>query len=414
MKRTLIELRESVRMALESVAAHKLRSGLTLLGVLVGVFSIILVMTTMRALKNRIEGELGQLGGQTFVIQRMPGAYFGGPEGFMKFFRRQPITLAQARTLQTKATLAAQVGLRASIMGGVELSSPYGKTPPNVQLEGATPEVFPTANWNIVEGRALLESDVASARDVCVLSESAAKALFRLGSAVGERIKYNALTFTVVGVLQQVSSSGEDRGLAVIPITTGLNRFGRRRDISIMVQARTPAAFSETMEQCRGALRAIRKVPPGKEEDFEMVSSDSMIAQFQQVTFAVRAGLAVVSSISLIAAGIGIMNIMLVSVTERTREIGVRRALGAKRRNILIQFIVEAVVLCEIGGVLGIVSGLIGANALAIYLLKLPPAFPADWALIGLGVCSLVGIIFGSYPAYKAAHLDPIESLRHE
>ena len=414
MKRTLIELRESVRMALESVAAHKLRSGLTLLGVLVGVFSIILVMTTMRALKNRIEGELGQLGGQTFVVQRMPGAYFGGPEGFMKFFRRQPITFAQARLLQTKANLAAQVGLRASIMGGVELSSPYGKTPPNVQLEGATPEVFPTANWNIIEGRALLESDIASSRDVCVLSESAASALFRHGSAVGERIKYNALTFTVVGVLQQVSSGGDDRGLAVIPLTTGLNRFGRRRDISIMVQARTPAAFSETMEQCRGALRAIRKVPPGKEEDFEMVSSDSMIAQFQQVTFAVRAGLAVVSSISLIAAGIGIMNIMLVSVTERTREIGVRRALGAKRRNILIQFIVEAVVLCEIGGVLGIVSGLAGANALAIYLLKLPPAFPADWALIGLGVCSLVGIVFGSYPAYKAAHLDPIESLRHE
>ncbi len=414
MKRTWIELRESIRMALESLAAHKLRSALTLLGVLVGVFSIILVMTAMRAMKNKIEGELGQLGGQTFVIQRMPAAYYGGSEGFMKFLRRQPITLAQAQALQRKTTLAAHVGLRASVMGGVELSSPYAKTPPNVQLEGATPEVFPAADWNIVEGRALLESDVTAARDVCVLSESVAKALFRQGTAVGERIKYAALTFTVVGVLQPPASSAEDRGLAVIPITTGLNRFGRRRDISIMVQAPTPAAFSDTMEQCRGALRAIRKVPPGKEEDFEMVSSDSMIAQFQQVTFTVRTGLAVVSSISLVAAGIGIMNIMLVSVTERTREIGVRRALGAKRRNIMIQFIVEAVVLCEIGGVLGVAAGLLGANALAIYLLKLPPAFPADWAFIGLAICSLVGIVFGSYPAYKAAHLDPIESLRHE
>ncbi len=414
MKRASIELRESIRMALESIAAHKLRSALTLLGVLVGVFSIILVMTAMRAMKNKIEGELGQLGGQTFVIQRMPGAYFGGPEGFVKFWRREPITLAQAQALQAKATLAAHVGLRSSLMGGVELSSPYARTPPNVQLEGATPEVFPAANWNILEGRALIESDVASARDVCVLSESAAQALFRHGSAVAQRIKYAALTFTVVGVLQQAASSGDDRGLSVIPLTTGLNRFGRHHDISIMVQAPTPAAFSETMEQCRGALRAIRKVPPGKEEDFEMVSSDSMIEQFQRVTFAARTGLAVVSSIALIAAGIGIMNIMLVSVTERTREIGVRRALGAKRRNILIQFLVEAVVLCEIGGVLGVVSGLLGANALAIYLLKLPPAFPADWALIGLAICSLVGMVFGSYPAYKAAHLDPIEALRHE
>lgn len=414
MKRALIEFRESIRMALEAIATHKLRSALTLLGVLVGVFSIILVMTAMRAMKNKIEGELGQLGGQTFVIQRMPGAYFGGPEGFMKFIRRQPITLAQAQALQKKATLAGQIGLRSSLTGGAELNSLNAKTPPNVQIEGATPEIFPAANWNIIEGRALLESDVASARDVCVLSASVAQALFPHSSAVGERVKYVGLTFTVVGVLQSTSAGDQDRAIAVLPITTGLNRFGRRRDISIMVQARTPAAFSETMEQCRGALRAIRKVPPGKEEDFEMVSSDSMIEQFQRVTFAVRAGLGVVSSIALVAAGIGIMNIMLVSVTERTREIGVRRAIGARKRNIMVQFIVEAVVLCQIGGLAGVLLGLAGANALAIYLLKLPPAFPADWAIIGLVICSLVGVIFGSYPAYKAANLDPIESLRHE
>jgi len=414
MKRSLIEFRESIRMALEAIAAHKLRSALTLLGVLIGVFSIILVMTAMRAMKNRIEGELGQLGGQTFAIQRMPTAFFGGPEGFMKFLRREPITLAQAQALKKKLTLATHVGFRSTLMGSVELNSLDAKTPPNVAIEGATPEVFPAANWNIVEGRALLESDVASSRDVCVLSESLAQALFRRGSAVGQRVKHAALTFTVVGVLQQTSSSDQERGLMVVPITSGLNRFGRRRDISIVVQAPTPAAFLETMEQARGAFRAIRKVPPGKEEDFEMISSDSMIAQFQQVTFAVRTGLAFVSSIALIAAGIGIMNIMLVSVTERTREIGVRRALGARKRNIMVQFIVEAVVLCEIGGLAGVLLGMAGANALAIYVLKLPPAFPADWAIIGLVICSLVGVIFGSYPAHKAANLDPIESLRHE
>ncbi|MEQ1860379.1 MAG: ABC transporter permease [Chthoniobacteraceae bacterium] len=414
MKRTLIEFRESVRMALEALTAHKLRSALTLLGVLVGVFSIILVMTAMRAMKNKIEGELGQLGGQTFIIQRMPGAYFGGPEGFMRYLRRKQITLADAQAFQKKATLAGHVGLRSSHIGSVELTSRFSKTPPNVQIEGATPEVFPAANWTVIEGRALLESDVASARNVCVLSESVALALFQRGSAVGERIKHAALTFTVVGVLQQASSSEQERGLCVIPITTGLNTYGRRRDVSILVQAPSPGAFIETMEQSRGILRAIRKVPPGEEEDFEMVSSDSMIQQFQRVTFAVRTGLALVSSISLIAAGIGIMNIMLVSVTERTREIGIRRAIGARKRNIMVQFIVEAVVLCQIGGLTGVLLGMAGANALAIYLLKLPPAFPADWAVIGLVICSLVGVVFGSYPAYKAANLDPIESLRHE
>ena len=168
------------------------------------------------------------------------------------------------------------------------------------------------------------------------------------------------------------------------------------------------------MEQSRGLLRSIRKVPPGDEDDFEVLSSDSMIAQFEKVTFAVRTGLALVSSIALVAAGVGIMNIMLVSVTERTREIGIRRAIGAKKRNIMTQFIIEAIVLCELGGVLGVALGMAGANALAIYVLKLPPAFPLDWAIIGLVICSLIGVIFGSYPAYKAAHLDPIESLRYE
>jgi len=163
----------------------------------------------------------------------------------------------------------------------------------------------------------------------------------------------------------------------------------------------------------RGALRVIRKVPPGAEDDFEIFSNDSIIAQFNAFTLAVRVGIAVVSSIALLAAGVGIMNIMLVSVTERTREIGIRRAVGAKKRNIMTQFILEAIVLCQVGGVLGVVLGILGGNA-AAYFLKLSPAIPFDWVVIGLGICSLVGIVFGTYPAYKAANLDPIESLRYE
>jgi putative ABC transport system permease protein len=150
----------------------------------------------------------------------------------------------------------------------------------------------------------------------------------------------------------------------------------------------------------------------GKRDDFE-ISNDSLIGQFKSFTFAVRIGVAVVSSIALLAAGIGIMNIMLVSVTERTREIGIRRAIGAKKRNIMTQFIMEAVVLCELGGAIGVILGIAGGNA-AAYFMKVPPAIPIDWIIIGLFICSLVGIIFGTYPAYKAANLDPIESLRYE
>ena len=157
----------------------------------------------------------------------------------------------------------------------------------------------------------------------------------------------------------------------------------------------------------------IRKVPPGEEDDFEIFSNDSLIAQFKTFTFTVRVGVAVISSIALLAAGIGIMNIMLVSVTERTREIGIRRAIGAKKRNIMTQFIMEAVVLCEVGGAIGVVLGIVGGNA-AAYFMKVPPVIPVDWVIFGLLICSVVGIVFGTYPAYKAANLDPIESLRYE
>ncbi|MGB8169922.1 MAG: ABC transporter permease [Chthoniobacteraceae bacterium] len=413
MKRFLAELRESFLMALDAIATHKLRSALTLLGVLVGVFSIILVMTAMRAMQNNIEKELGQLGSKTFAIQRLPGAYFGGPEGFMKFLRRKDITYAQAATFKKKATFAAAVGLDASFFS-IDVTSRYASSPPNVSFEGVTPGTFTTNNWTITEGRPLLDADVESARDVCVLSDDLAKALFPRGSPAGQRIKINAISYTVVGVFERAGSTEGAKSSVLIPITTGLNRYGRRREIPIFVQAQDPASFADTMEQARGLLRSIRKVPPGAEDDFEIVSSDSMIAQFEKVTFAVRTGLALVSSIALVAAGVGIMNIMLVSVTERTREIGVRRAIGAKKRDIMTQFIIEAIVLCEIGGILGVVLGMGGANVLAIYVLKLPPAFPVDWAILGVVICSLIGVIFGSYPAYKAAHLDPIESLRYE
>jgi putative ABC transport system permease protein len=413
MKSSFGELRESLSMALSAIAAHKLRSTLTLLGVLVGVFSIILVMTAMRAMQNNVEKELGQLGSRTFVIEKMPQTFFGRPTDFMKFLRRPDITLQQARRLKARVTLAEQVGYRSSFFAG-DVTSRYSKSPPNVSLQGGTPGIIPASNWIIVEGRPLLDADVDSARDVVLLSKLLAEQLFPQGSPVGQRIKIAAISYTVVGILSKQSSANEEGGVALIPITTALNRYGRWRSLTLMIQAPNLETFEDTMEQARGAFRSIRKVPPGEPDDFELLTSDSMITQFEKVTFAVRTGLTLVSSVALLAAGVGIMNIMLVSVTERTREIGIRRAIGAKKRNIMTQFIIEAIVLCEIGGILGIASGMLGANALAVYLLKLPPAFPLDWAVIALVICSLIGIIFGSYPAYKAANLDPIESLRYE
>jgi putative ABC transport system permease protein len=341
--------------------------------------------------------------------------YFGGPEGFEKFWRRKNITLQQARRLEEKATLARSVGIESFFWGG-QVETKYQKTDPNVQLLGETPGSFPPKNWIVRDGRGLIDADVDSARDVCVLANTLATNVFPRGSPVGQLVKINGINYNVVGVLAPKGGAlgGEQDNFAVVPITTALNRFGYSwRSLTILVQARDQASYDDTLEQVRGALRVIRKVPPGGEDDFEIFSNDSLIGQFNTFTRAVRIGVVVVSSIALIAAGVGIMNIMLVSVTERTREIGIRRAVGAKKRNIMTQFIMEAIVLCEVGGVIGVALGILGGNATA-YFLKLPPAIPLDWIVLGLVICSIVGIIFGTYPAYKAANLDPIESLRYE
>jgi putative ABC transport system permease protein len=442
-RRTLVlllgETRESFSMALNAITAHILRSALTLLGVLIGVFSIIVVMTAMRVLEHNVENNLAQLGSQTFAIQKWPQVQFGNNADWEKYWRRPNITFKQGRDVEERttpavagvpdlgnalgqgsviaerATLAAAVGVEGTFWGG-QISTRYAKTAPNVQLLGDTPGSFPAHNWIVDEGRIFDQGDVDSARSVCVLGNALAKTIFPFGSALGEEVKINGINYAVIGVLEAKGGSvgGNQDNFAVIPLSTALRRYGLRwNGLSIMVQARNAAVYADCEEQVRGILRDVRKVRPGDPDDFEMYSNDSLIEQFKSFTRAVRIGVMVVSSIALLAAGVGIMNIMLVSVTERTREIGVRRAVGAKRRNIMAQFILEAVVLCEVGGVIGVGFGIAGGNLLA-WVMKVPPVIPIDWIVLGLTLCSIVGIVFGTYPAWKAANLDPIESLRCE
>jgi putative ABC transport system permease protein len=411
------ELKDSFLMAITAVVAHKLRSALTLLGILVGVFSIIIVMTSMRAMQQKIESDLNQLGGQTFVVQTFSQLHFEGNGNEQSYWRRKRIDLAQATELARRATLPLSIGVEDNGVVSGQIISRYAKSQPNVQLSGETPGSFPAQNWIVAQGRALLESDEDGLRDVCVLGSTLADDLFPFGSPLGDRIELNGVKYNVVGVLEAkgATQGGREDEFALIPITTAITRYEDKRwiNLSILVQARSPADYDATVDQVRGLMRQLRKVPPGQPDDFEISSNDSLIEQMKSITFKIRMGISLVSSVALLAAGIGIMNIMLVSVTERTREIGIRRAIGAKKRTIMAQFILEAVVLCEVGGVAGVALGVAGGDLLAV-LMHLPKVLPLDWVFIGLGICSLVGIVFGTYPAYKAANLDPIESLRYE
>ncbi len=407
------EMIEMIRMALNAVRTHVLRSSLTILGIFIGVFSIIAVMTGIRVLQSNLESAMSGLGANTFQFQRSPAIHFDDID-WEKILRRRRFFAANMKRIQEKSTLAQAVSATASFGVG-EASSKFARTNPNITGVGVTPDGFITQNWTVLDGRGFSEADDTSGRRVCVLGADLAEKLFPLGSPVGQSVKFCGISYNVIGLLARRGSLfGQSRdNFLAIPLGTALRLYGQSLSLSIQVQAPGRDTYQDVLEQARGAMRTMRRVEPGIEDDFEIVSNESSVGQFRDLTSAIRLGAAVISSIALLAAGIGIMNIMLVSVTERTREIGIRRAIGARKRSVMIQFVAEAILLSEIGGVLGVIAGIAFGN-LICFLVQAPPVIPFDWAAIGLGICSAVGIIFGTYPAWKAANLDPIDSLRYE
>ncbi|CUT03435.1 ABC transporter permease [Candidatus Kryptobacter tengchongensis] len=407
------EIVESLIMVWDSVKANKLRTFLTLIGIIVGVFSIIVVMTGVRVLQKNVESSLNFLGANTFQIQKYPAVMIGH-SNWAKYRNRKDITYEQAIYVAKNATLPEAVAIQA--WTGPKIIQ-YGdlRTNPNIIIQGEMPEGFITNNWTIQEGRALFEDDLEFSRFVAVLGANVAKKLFPNTDPIGKKVKIDGYDFLVIGVIKELGGmfGGQADNFVVIPLTTFLNLYGKDRSLNILVKAKSRELYDETVEQVTALLRAVRKVPPGAENDFEIFSNESLIKQFNDLTFALRVGALVVSMIALVAAGVGIMNIMLVSVTERTREIGIRKAVGATKRNILTQFLFEAIALSQFGGIIGIILGVIGGNTLAL-ILKTTPIIPYDWVILGFVICSAVGIIFGVYPAWKAASVDPVESLRYE
>ncbi|MGA9117571.1 MAG: ABC transporter permease [Bacteroidota bacterium] len=412
----LATLRESTLMALSAIRANKLRSALTLLGIVVGVFSIIAVMTAMGVLRNSIEEGMAQLGANTFQIQKFPVEFGSDHETRRRLRNRKNITYEQALEVQRKATLAEAVGIEAWQFGKTVV---WGgrKSNPNVSVCGENLDGLITNDWVVGRGRGLTTEDLDQARRVAILGISVAEKVFpEYADPVGESVRIDGQIYEVVGVFEKKGNAlgeGQDN-FAVIPITTYFGIYGKHaRSINIMVKALNREVFEDCLDQTRSILRAARNVPPGAEDDFAYFSNDRIIEQFNEITSGFRLGVLLVSSIALLAAGVGIMNIMLVSVTERTREIGIRKAVGAMRRDVLAQFMTEAIILSQLGGVAGVLLGIVGGNVVSI-LLEIPAVVPWDWAALGLAVCTLVGLAFGVYPAWKAATLDPIESLRYE
>ncbi|NOS84920.1 MAG: FtsX-like permease family protein [Ignavibacteria bacterium] len=411
-----MNIKESFFSALNSIRANKLRASLTLLGIVIGVFSIIGVMTLLDALQKGIDSGLSQLGTSTFQVQKWPATFVSGPGKWRKYEKRKPITIDEGYRLKELAVLPKYVGLE-DWSGGKTVKYGSEQTNPNFQMGGVTTEFLPANNHTLSEGRFFTEEEVKSTRNIAVVGMEVVDKLFPFTSPLDKEIEIDGNRFTIIGVL---TAKGENLGqsqdnLVLVPLYTIDKIYGARKDrsLNITVSAYSKAQLDETQEEVIGLMRQIRKVPPGEENDFEIWSNESLVREANNFTIYFKYGAGVISFISLIAAGIGIMNIMLVTVTERTKEIGIRMAIGAKRSNILTQFLFEAILLCELGGLIGIAVG-IGIGNLLGSIFNFPVTIPYDWVAIGVIVCSLIGIIFGTYPAFKAAKLNPIDALRYE
>jgi putative ABC transport system permease protein len=412
--------RELLAMSLGAIVANKLRSSLTLVGIVVGVASIIAVMTAIALIQATMEKEMSVLGTQVFQVQKWPAGGFNSAAQMRKAMRRPPLTLAQADAVRQQVPTVDLVGSELWDFGfTVEYKGE--RTNPNISICGGTPEYAPNNTHYVGRGRNLSPMDVRSAAPVVVIGHAIAEKLFPFVDPIGREVIVDRRRYQVVGVFDEKNSAfgGRFNSYVLMPVTTFLkvygptDRDGQLRSVNITVRAKTPELMPEAIEQTRQVLRRVRGVHPGQEDNFEFFSSLSLIEQFNKMSLGVKIAGFVIGIIALVVAGIGIMNIMLVAVTERTREIGLRKALGARAASIRNQFLIEAVVLCNLGGLVGVVLGFALGNVVAL-VTKFQPRVPLEWAVIGLLFCSAVGIVFGMLPAMRAASLDPVEALRYE
>src|SRR5213595_1036836 len=409
---------EIIKMAWSSLGANKLRSALTMLGITIGVFSVISVMTAIGALQYSIENGISFLGSNIFQFGKYPANISASGDVQEKFRNRHNITYQQAlhyyRLMEGEAREVCLKCFGYEVKGQAVYNGV--KTTPSLLVVGTNRGFLAANAFTLGYGRNLNDEDVDLARNVIVVGKLVEKRLFPHESPIGKMVRVTGHTYTIVGILAEKGTAfGQSQdNICMMPITRFFEDFGsNRRTVNIATQAPSTETYNATFDKAVGAMRIARGLRADQENDFEIYSNDSLKSAFVSVAGIVRVGAFVISFIALVAAGIGIMNIMLVSVTERTKEIGVRKSIGARSKDILRQFLAEAVFISEAGGVLGIILGIIAGDLLAAWL-KVDVIFPYGWAIAGLLVCSAIGIGFGLYPAYRAANLDPIEALRYE
>ncbi len=405
--RVFIELWEGIKIAVLALRSNKLRAFLTLLGIIMGVTTVIGIITLTEGLDAAFGEQISVLGSDVLYVQKFP---WFDEQAWEKYRNRKDITMKEVEALKEYGTLLEAVS---PTVGSRRTVKYKNRSIERVEVTGTDEEktgmVFPEF------GRDLSAMDVEHRRQVCVIGWDVANRLFENEDPLEQKIKIAGHTFRVIGVLEkQGDMFGHNMDTEVrIPIDVFFKLFGRRRWITIQVKVVDTALIEEAKDEIRGILRRVRRVPPDKEDDFSINQMDMILDMYRKLTSALYAAAIGVGAISLLVGGIGIMNIMLVSVTERTREIGIRKAIGAKKRNVLWQFLIESVVISALGGIIGVLCGFALGKLIEAFT-PLPAAVTLWSVVLGIGFSSAVGIFFGIYPASKAAKLNPIDALHYE
>ena len=411
-----MNLLATIAVALRALQVNALRSGLTMLGIVIGVGAVIAMVAVGAGAQDRVNQQIESLGANLLIVFNSSGRQGGARLGAGS---RLSLTLEDARALQTEIDAVAFSA--PTVRGSTQLI--YGNLNWSTSTQGTTPEYFTVREWEVAEGRALTADDVRRSAKVAVIGKTVADNLFVDQTPVGETMRIKKVPFEVIGVLapKGQNSFGQDQDdVVLIPVTTARTRVlgtsarSRPDSVSVIsVKAVSAARMKEAEEAVSELLRQRHRIGPGEEDDFTVRNLSEITDARAESQRILTLLLAAVASIALLVGGIGIMNIMLVSVTERTREIGLRMAVGARRRDILVQFLVEAVTLCLIGGIVGVIVGLGGA-ALVANLAGWPVLIDPLALVIAVVFSGAVGVFFGYYPARKAARLDPIDALRYE
>lgn len=404
-----MNLIEGLRVALTALRANKLRSSLTMLGVVIGVGSVIAMIAIGRGASADVEDRIRSMGTNLLTIwpgQARQGRLWGGVGS------SDSLKLADVDAIVRKYGSAVEVAPQVS--GSVQLKWRDQNT--NTSVTGTTPEFVTVNNQPVEHGRFFSEREVTGARPVCVLGTTTVGNLFGRNDPVGQRIRIKNIPFEVIGVLKSKGTGGhhDPDDTVVVPISVAMRRlFGQDHVNRIFVAANQGRPLWETADELTKFLRRRHRIREGKDDDFNIRTQTEILETFTETSRTFTLLLASIAAVSLVVGGIGVMNIMLVSVTERTREIGIRKAVGAKRRDILIQFVVEALTLCLIGGLIGTGLG-VGAAMLLSDLAGWRTIVTPESILLAFSFSAVVGIGFGSYPAHKASKLHPIEALRYE